>query len=184
MSKLTRPIMRKARTDIQRREDMLNISKLMLQKRFSREEIAEKLGLTVVQVDYDIREIRDMWQQQLGHDIKEIYSQQLATLDLLEGEAWAAWELSKQDGKKGSINYWKAIMQCWEQRNKIMGFAGDRLDIHMNMAATTTVNVNVDYTGYSDDDLEAEIAKLDDQLYLFTDVGQPLIIDGEFTQAE
>jgi len=184
MSKLTnRPIMRKARNDAQRNDDMVKIAKLVLQKRFTVAEIAEKLGLTESQVQYDLKEIREAWKDQLGHDIKEVYSKQLATLDLLEAEAWESWETSKADNKKGNINYWRAIMQCWEQRNKIMGFGGERLDINMNLqASTTSVNVNVDYTGWSNDDIDRELAVLDEQLAMFEDVGKPLTIDAEFHQ--
>jgi hypothetical protein len=53
----------------------------------------------------------------------------------------------------------------------------------MNLqASTTSVNVNVDYTGWSNDDIDRELAVLDEQLAMFEDVGKPLIIDAEFHQ--
>jgi hypothetical protein len=57
--------------------------------------IADSLGVSQGQIAYDLKIIRGRWLESMLRDFDELKSEQLAKIDLMESEAWSAWEKSK-----------------------------------------------------------------------------------------
>jgi transposase len=64
---------------------------------FSIVQIASKLGVSHPTISRDIQALKTEWQQEAAKDYDKAIGQMLASLDLIEQEAWVAWERSKRD---------------------------------------------------------------------------------------
>ena len=58
-------------------------------------QIAAKVGVTQGQVSQDLKELNKAWAAGALDDISEAKARELAKLDLIEAEAWDAWQRSK-----------------------------------------------------------------------------------------
>lgn len=80
-----------------RQERLARVAALYVQGRFSLREIAQRCGeLTVRQIRRDLTHIRQIWADSASQDVKFYLSKELARIDLIEAEAWRAWEKSCQ----------------------------------------------------------------------------------------
>lgn len=89
------------RSKIQREQDLLSTSRLYLMGHTQRA-IAEKIGVSQNQIFRDLGEIKKRWRMQALDNVQEVVNRELEKVDLLESEAWIAWERSKE--KKTSIS--------------------------------------------------------------------------------
>jgi transposase len=135
------------RTPFQREEDLVQITRLYLQGRTQRD-IAEVVGVSQGQVNHDLKLIQTRWRESSIMDMNEAKQRELARLDELEREYWAAWEQSKnertkarqesdgksKDGKPnvvratmereqrdGNPAFLAGVMSCIERRCKLLG---------------------------------------------------------------
>jgi len=135
------------RTEFQILNDRVNIAKWYLQGK-TQNEIALKIGVTRQQISYDLKKIMEEWKQERLKDFEERLLAELCKLDLIESEAWEAWEKSKTDGFKiiekeirnkdnvllqkqfdtnlderlPNKTYLDMIFKCVEKRLQILGF--------------------------------------------------------------
>jgi len=126
-------------------------------------EIAEELGVTRGTVNNDIRRLYDEWKAEISKSVDELRARELARIDQLEREYWAAWERSieaevksvevREDaggGKSttrkvkkwaiGKIEFLHGIQWCIEKRVEILGLnAPQRIDQRHLIAGTMAV---------------------------------------------
>ena len=158
------------RTPFQREEDLVQITRLYLQGRTQRD-IAEVVGVSQGQVNHDLKLIQTRWRESSIMDMNEAKQRELARLDILEREYWAAWEQSKnertrarqesdgksKDGKPnvvratmerekrdGNPAFLAGVMSCIERRCKLLG-----LD-----APVKQQNLNVNLSELTDEQLD------------------------------
>lgn len=109
----------------------------------SQQQIADELEVTRKTVWSDIQAIRAEWKKERLDDAEELINIELAKIDQMEAEAWAAWERSKQPtvqrvvldadkegagykkrvktGQTGEPQYLAIVLKCCERRCKILG---------------------------------------------------------------
>lgn len=116
------------RTKQQREDDRIRISELLVQG-WCQRDIAKELGLSKYVVHRDIKVIERHRKMVAVKNVDELRQRELAKLDLIEREAWAAWERSKKKFKKDTIKTRKKILLYAEHREEER--TGDRgyLDI-------------------------------------------------------
>jgi len=66
-------------------------------KGWTQAEIAEQLGVSRSTVGRDVKAVREAWLEAAVRDFDQARGQEIAKFDLVEREAWQAWERSKQD---------------------------------------------------------------------------------------
>ena len=66
-------------------------------------EIAKREGVTQPQISQDLKLICQAWQRESIMAMGEIKAKELAKIDLLEREAWDAWERSKLPQRRRSM---------------------------------------------------------------------------------
>ena len=105
-------------------------------------EIAEELGLSKATVCRDLQVLQREWLQSALVDFNEAKAQELAKVDRLEREYWAAWERSCEDAEReriegnkdtptkrvltreeqsGDPRFLAGVQWCIERRCKIIG---------------------------------------------------------------
>jgi hypothetical protein len=85
---------------VQRR---LKVADLLLQS-WTQEAIAQELAVSQAQIAADLKKIRQAWQESSIRDFDAARNLELARLDRIEREAWAAWERSKQPSQSATVN--------------------------------------------------------------------------------
>lgn len=122
-------------------------------------QIAELLLLNVRRVHRDIGHARQAWKEAAREELKALLAKELARIDLVETEAWSAWNRSQQvaiekskevsrdaEGKStkrttkqrkqvGEAMFLKVALECVVQRAKLLGLdkqdEGDGDDIQI-----------------------------------------------------
>jgi hypothetical protein len=157
---------RKGRSPDQISKDRAEIAHLYLQ-RLTQAEIGQRLGLSRQQVGYDLDVVRKEWLQSSLLDFNARKAEELARIDRLEREYWAAWEASKKerqtstteqttdaDGERlragirkveqtGDPRYLSGVQWCIEQRAKILGLHAPT-EARVTSQGGLHVNVNID----------------------------------------
>lgn len=95
MKKAGRPKGKSPRTPIQIERDRVTIAEKYLQG-WSQQRIGQEMGLTQQVVSEELKVIRKRWLESSIRDFDEAKSIELAKIDLLEREAWEAWQNSKK----------------------------------------------------------------------------------------
>jgi len=135
---------RKGRSPDQIRKDRAEIAGLYLQG-WTQAEIGARLGLSRQQIGYDLEAVRREWLQSTLMDFHAKKAEELARIDRLEREYWAAWEASRKErqtttteqttdaeGERlkagirkveqtGDPRYLAGVQWCIEQRCKALG---------------------------------------------------------------
>lgn len=75
---------------------MTEIARLYLQGK-TQNEIALARGVTQGQISKDLKKLQELWMASALRDFDAVKQEQLAKIDHLEREAWAAWERSLLD---------------------------------------------------------------------------------------
>ena len=108
--------------------------------------IAQAIGLSEQMVSYDLHVLAERWKQSALFDVDAAKARELAKLDNLEREYWAAWEASKHDkqiavqksgggerplqvkeamlrkeGQSGNPAFLAGVMSCIERRCRLLG---------------------------------------------------------------
>jgi hypothetical protein len=83
------------RSRIQRENDLRRISELYLQG-LDQAAIAGQLGVSRQQISYDLKTLRQRWQESALANFNEKKAAELAKIDQLERTYWHAWEDSKK----------------------------------------------------------------------------------------
>jgi hypothetical protein len=146
---------RKGRSPDQIRKDRVEIARLYLQG-WTQYAIGAHLGLSRQQIGYDLDAVRQEWLQSSLVDFNAKKAQELAKIDRLEREYWAAWEASKKqrqvstteqitgaqgeryraairtDEPTGDAHYLTGVQWCIGKRCAIFG-----LDAPQKIAPTT-----------------------------------------------
>lgn len=158
------------RTPFMREENLHRITELYLRGR-TQSQIGAELGLSQGMISNDLKLIQQRWREQTTFNLDEAKGKELARLDALERECWAAWEQSKsertkarqktsgkgKDGKAaiteasmekeqrdGNPAFLQAVLSCIDRRCKLLG-----LD-----APTKQQNFNVDLSTLTDEQLD------------------------------
>lgn len=142
------PKSKEKRSKLQIDADRARIAEFLL-RGYSQKQIAQDLELTEVMVSRDVAAIEQRWKNSPLIDFNEAKRRELARLDMVERMAFEAWEASKEDEKTtvqsggegrgqavsitkksrtGSEAYLRVIIQCVEQRCKILGLHKEVLE--------------------------------------------------------
>lgn len=129
------------RTQAQRLDDQTRIAELHL-KGMSQIAIAKQLKMTEATVSRDMAAIRLRWQESPLLDYNEAVQRELEALNIIQVEAWAAWEASKEEetiksqsggeglqaratitkrSRVGDDKYLKIALECIDKRAKLLG---------------------------------------------------------------
>jgi len=131
---------RNARETTQLAERRQRVAELYV-KAWSQPAIARQLGISQTTVCRDLQAIRQQWRESSVRDFDAAREHELQKLDLLEREAWAAWQRSQQpvestrvtqdgSGKKaqktvehpvGDPRYLEQIHKCIAGRRALLG---------------------------------------------------------------
>jgi hypothetical protein len=105
-------------------------------------QIAQRLGVDQSMISLDLKALRAAWLQSALRDWDALKSIELAKIDLVELEAWQAWERSKQprevivsevtegrsrrgtrrvEGQAGDPRYLAEVQKCIAKRCEILG---------------------------------------------------------------
>src|SRR5271157_101318 len=87
--------MRKLARNLKRSRDLAEIARRRLAGE-SAARIAEALGLSPSQVSRYIAQLQADFQKEAELDLAALRSRQAAALELMMGELWLAWEISKE----------------------------------------------------------------------------------------
>jgi hypothetical protein len=147
------------------RKDRAEIADLYLQGK-TQHEIGVQLGLSRQQIGYDLAAVRQEWLQSALMDFNARKAQELAKIDRLEQEYWAAWDASKKDrqvstteqttgadGERlkagirkeeqtGEARYLTGVQWCIQKRCDILGL-DDPKKVHLTSEGTCQVRIDV-----------------------------------------
>jgi hypothetical protein len=163
------------RTHAQREHDLAETSRLYCSG-WRQVDIADRLGVSQVQVSLDLKAIFADWRKARDGDVTEWTNAELARINALELEYWEAWRRSCADRKRtvkgartgpvattnatvteetmlGNPAYLAGVQWCIERRCKILG-----IDAPTKIAPTDPAGANP-YMGMPDDVLRAELAR-------------------------
>lgn len=79
---------------MERERDLARVADLYV-RGWSQPAIAAEVGVTRRQIRYDLDAIQRMWRQSAVFDFNTALAQELAKINALEAESWAAWDRSK-----------------------------------------------------------------------------------------
>jgi Putative ATPase subunit of terminase (gpP-like) len=87
--------------------DILNrrhqVAQLYLQN-WTQAQIADQLGVRQPTISDDLKQIRQQWRESGVRDFNEAREQELQKIDLLEREAWDAWQRSKKPTQSATVD--------------------------------------------------------------------------------
>jgi len=149
------------RTNKQIAADRVTISEYYLQGKPQRE-IAELMGFSIGVVNREIEAIRQAWAESPLINFNEAINRELARLDLIEREAWAAYERSKEpreirtqsggeglparatisrQNQNGDEKYLRIALECVDRRIKLLGL--EKLSVDVTSNGETVLNADV-----------------------------------------
>lgn len=162
------------RTPIQIERDRRDIARLYLQGKLQ-SEIAEYINsdenrdytITQQMVSYDLKRVQESWQKSSLLDMNELKARELAKIDNLELEYWAAWKRSQEDaeevkevildeigmmpverkrkGQAGDPRFLQGVQWCIERRCKILGIdAPEQVKHSGSISIINNSNINTD----------------------------------------
>jgi predicted XRE-type DNA-binding protein len=134
---------------------------------YSQRQIAAKVGVTQPRIHVLLKKIREMWKERATQDYAARLAEELARMDAVEKEAWAAWERSQKDaetitvrenangiseerqrkGQTGNVAYLETVQRCIETRLKLLGVLKNdpHLQVFFQANSSQTVNVGIDW---------------------------------------
>lgn len=151
------------RTEFQRESDLERIASLYL-RGWRQADIAADIGLSRQQVSYDLKTIQTRWRTQTAINLDEAKQRELARIDELEREYWAAWEASKGERTKarqeknvtgavtkasmekeqrdGNPAFLAGVMTCIDRRCKLLGLdAANKTEISGGLEITEAESI-------------------------------------------
>ena len=178
-----------SRTEEEKQRDYLEIAPLMIMNtpiraivEILKENEERSYTLSQTQVHRDTKAILQQWQEERKDFIDLLMDKELAKLDLIEREAWGAWQESKKGEKTtkieggevingqvssgkikertmkstpGDPRYLDMVQKCIDKRVEILGFAAaKKIDVN------ATVGVGNAIVYMAKDELDKEISRL------------------------
>jgi predicted transcriptional regulator len=130
------------RTPVERNRDLKLTAEMYIRGK-TQYEIASELGISQSQVNYDLKAIQAQWRESTTMNLDEAKAKELARLDELEREFWAAWEASKgertqarqeknnsgatvkasmmKEQRDGNPAFLNGVLSCIDRRCKLLG---------------------------------------------------------------
>lgn len=154
----------RVRTDAQRQEDMRRML-LMIGRGASQASIAKEFGVSIKQISYDYNVILRQATRR-GPDRQHEVGAKLIELEKMKGEAWDAWERSKEPavetidvnsdnnssytekkrGQCGDTKYLQVIADCIKQERALRGLDAPK---EMQMRGQMT-SMHLDWSAFMD----------------------------------
>ena len=110
------------------REAHLAALSLLILRRVSDTDIAEKLGITLGQISRDRRILTKRWRAKSDADTETRIAEELRQIEQQEREAWQAWEESRTDPASdgvGDPRFQQVLINLRAQRMQLLGIAGN-----------------------------------------------------------
>lgn len=165
------------RTEEQRELDLETEWRLRVMGK-TQAEIAEIVGVSRSQVEYDLNELKGAARERLVDDVAAEQGAELATLDVIEREAWEEWlaskgkkrrkkvttegEVTESDGDKVEVTEWidtgdprylATVLECRDRRCRILGLYAPTKVAPTNPDGTGPATMNVDLSDFSAEEL-------------------------------
>jgi len=158
---------KKRRSVIEKQAHQADIARLILLG-YDQKQIADELRLTPAMVSRDASEIEDRWRTSALIDFDQARARELARIEMIEREAWDAWDASKKDAEtrtqsggeglparaqitKSTRNalkaYLDAVIWCSEQRCKILGLYKTPGEVTVNITLLNQVVTSLQAIG-------------------------------------
>lgn len=169
------------RSETQREQDMATTWRLHIQGK-TQAEIAEVIGVSREQIRYDLAELKQAARSRLVDDVAAARSEELAALEVVEREAWQAWNDSggrkrrKKTTVEGSVTdtagdkvettewietgdarYLATVLEARDRRCKILGLYPPQKFAQTNAEGTGPAEVMLDVSGMSEEEQAAII---------------------------
>lgn len=165
------------RTKDERERDLAKLAENYLHG-MSQWQIAQEFGVSQAQICRDLQTLRKRWLESSLRDFDELKAQELAKIDQLEAEYWAAWQRSVGQKQKkttertnaqggardkaaihteemtGDPRYLQGVERCIERRCKLLG-----LDAPAKVAPTDPTG-DKPYDPITDTERAARIARI------------------------
>ena len=126
------------------REAHLAALSLLILRRVSDTDIAEKLGITLGQISRDRRILTKRWRAKSDADTETRIAEELRQIEQQEREAWQAWEESRTDPASdgvGDPRFQQVLINLRAQRMQLLGIAGNT-NIMIDLSSQhATINV-------------------------------------------
>lgn len=142
---------------MQREADLVRTADLYC-RGYSMDRIAKEIGVSMQQISYDLKDIKERWKQRTTMDLDAKKSEELAKLDAIEMEAWDAFRRSQEEftaqtvraseGKAGAktkevskhtesrygdARFLETALRCVAKRSELLGLnAPVRSDVNLN----------------------------------------------------
>jgi len=121
---------------------------------FTMSDIADKLGLSIDMVKYDLAKVRQNWLEHARLDLNELKARELAKLDYLEQQLWTQWQESQKPQNKvteeeselkgactkseitklsANPKYAEMILKIVERRSKMLGYEYEQTSVYPNI---------------------------------------------------
>lgn len=84
-------------------------------------EIAGQFGVSQPQVAYDLRVVRERWNQTTSMNLEAARDRELALHDKIEEEAWEGLARAKLRGDGGEVRFLVILLKASEQRASLLG---------------------------------------------------------------
>lgn len=144
------------RTTEERERDLVTTTEMYLKGK-KQWEIAQEIGVSVEQISYDLRDIRQRWRESTLVDFNEMKQRELEKIDLLEQTYWDGWQRSTQEKTKtrtsktgdtssasiekemlvGDTRFLQGVERCIDMRAKILGtYAPVKVDSSLSVEIT------------------------------------------------
>lgn len=152
------------RSNDQRLSDQTKIAELYL-RGLKQYQIAEAMEMTESTVSRDLDAIRAQWKESPLIDFNEAVQRELAVLDIIQAQAFEAWEKSKEDevfkmqsggegleargtisrrSRVGDEKYLKIIRDCVDTRAKLLGLYKQTIEHTGKDGQPIQVNTTID----------------------------------------
>jgi len=127
------------RTEFQRKQDLSTTAQLYLARK-TQTEIAAVIGVSQRQISYDLKAIEKEWFESSMVDLDERKAEELARLDAVEAECWAAWERSKQNKERRSVTRTQEKIEPTDKRRKEAEERGENAEAVIMADKTTSTS--------------------------------------------
>lgn len=159
--------------EIGREERLARLADLVLRGR-GPAAICTDLDITISQLREMQAELKTRWRQSASRDTDEIIQQELARLEHLQAEYWAAWEssqmtieiplstrlrmqrnVSRRISFGGDPTYLAGVLACMDRRSKMLG-----LDAPLKVDVTARIRAMAEAAGFDPDEAIEEAARV------------------------